>query len=306
MHGIRTNDGNHRNNMNSLSKIFINVGKYLLFFSLLQGACVLIIAAIVPEFASSSWALGISMFMSSALTAILFLWRKWWIEDIDDTKGVNWLVYLLLLLLSIATFLPSLGLLEMMGVKANESQERIIMEIISSPLGFVVIAILVPLAEEIVFRGAILRALLEFFKKMNLERGGGENGRVRAVWIPIIISSVLFGTVHGNLAQFIHATLLGILLGWLYCNTKTILPGVVMHFLNNGLAFVLVKLDPTSNDASLIEMFGGNELAMWLSICVSIAVALLSISLLHVFFKSSATKRNALAKLRNAENNDID
>ena len=180
------------------------------------------------------------------------------------------------------------------------------MDIISSPFGFIVIALLVPLAEEVVFRGSILRALLEYFKtNKKIENAKGLKAK-DGVWLSIIISSMLFGTVHGNLAQFIHATLLGILLGWLYTKTKTILPGVFLHLLNNGIAFLLVKIDPSNNDAKLIDMFGGNEVMMWLSVAISIAVLLLCLRMLAVFFKYSSMTEHTLQRLSEEENIDIE
>ena len=58
-----------------------------------------------------------------------------------------------------------------------------------NPFGYVAIGVIVPFAEEIVFRGAILRNLLRLF-----------DGKP---WAAILISAIIFGLVHGNSAQFL-------------------------------------------------------------------------------------------------------
>ncbi len=214
-----------------------------------------------------------------------------------DTKAVSWMVYFVLLIVALGSFLPSLALLELMGVEANEQQERLMMDIISSPFGFLIIAVIVPMAEEIVFRGAILRTLLGYFHKENAdsvhgyvssEAGGMERKGRDGVWISIVISAILFGFVHGNLAQFIHATLLGILLGWIYCNTKSIVPGIVLHFLNNAITYFLVTFLPEKNDASLLELYDGDTLKMILHVAFSVLMLIYSVWRLNVIFKKKS------------------
>lgn len=282
--------------MNRLKRIVYDTCTYLFVFLGIQVVCQSFLL-LSPDMMLSPWALGLSLFASSAITIALYWKAKWWKESMEVAKAIDWKVYALIVVVAISSFLPSLGLLEAMGVEANEQQERVMMDIISSPIGFIVIALLVPMAEEIVFRGSILRALLEYFRiakqeneqeNVNLsprgEVGRGFNGSKKdGVWLSIVISALLFGIVHGNLAQFIHATLLGILLGWIYSKTKSILPGVFLHFLNNGITFALVMMDPANNDATLLDLFGGNEVMMYLSVCASTVVLALTIWMLFRF-----------------------
>ena len=83
---------------------------------------------------------------------------------------------------------------------------------------------LVPaVCEELAFRGFILTGL--------------EHGhRTRSA---ILLSALLFGFLHVLLSlfqQLFNATLLGLVLGLLAVRSRSILPGIVFHFLNNGLA----------------------------------------------------------------------
>ncbi|MCF0208617.1 MAG: CPBP family intramembrane metalloprotease, partial [Bacteroidaceae bacterium] len=203
------------------------------------------------DYQTNSLALGLSFLISSVITIAIYWAARYWTESKEAIKNIPKKLYLRLFIIALASFIPSAWLLEITGVEVNEQQERILMEICNSPFGFIVIAILVPLAEEIVFRGSVLRVFLNFNRP----------------WLAIVISAMLFGLVHGNTAQFIHATLLGILLGYVYYKTGSILPGVFLHFINNLATFVMIKVNPDiANDATLLEMYNGNAINLYCSL----------------------------------------
>lgn len=283
--------------MNKLTRTIVDTCCYLVAFLFVQIFCTSVGMLLIPDFQVNGLALSLSLLASSVITAAFYWWRNWWTEDVSDVKGISWTVYCVLLIVALSSFLPSLALLELMGVEPNEQQERLMMDIISSPLGFLIIAVVVPLAEEIVFRGAILRTLLDYFSKAKAEEGQLQKVKVNVnvrqkdgIWISIVISAILFGFVHGNLAQFIHATLLGILFGWIYCNTKSIVPGIVLHFLNNGITFLLVTLNPEANDASLMEMYDGNSLKMAIHVAFSVLMLIYSVWRLNMVFLKKQNK----------------
>jgi hypothetical protein len=61
-----------------------------------------------------------------------------------------------------------------------------------------------------------------------------------------------------NPAQMPHAFLIGLLLGWLYYRTDSIVPGVVYHWVNNTVAYVMYNLYPNP-DLTLVELFGTEQ-----------------------------------------------
>lgn len=73
--------------------------------------------------------------------------------------------------------------------------------------------------EEAMFRGVIMQSLRRF--------GDG---------FALIVSAILFGLCHGNLIQGPNAFVLGIVIGYFVLRTGSLLTGVVIHFVNNGLA----------------------------------------------------------------------
>jgi len=90
----------------------------------------------------------------------------------------------------------------------------------SGPVMLLTTCIFAPLFEEMLYRGIILRSFLQQFPR----------------WIAILASAILFGAVHMNLYQFIGATLIGCLLGFLYERTRSLAPCIVLHVLNNTMA----------------------------------------------------------------------
>jgi sodium transport system permease protein len=97
------------------------------------------------------------------------------------------------------------------------------------PLLFVFVVVL-PVSEELAFRGFILGGLQRRFSP----------------WKAIVLSSFLFGLYHMNVFQFLPAFLLGLVLGLLATRTRSIWPGVLLHALHNGLSLGLLFLEPLS------------------------------------------------------------
>lgn len=96
---------------------------------------------------------------------------------------------------------------------------------ISNPIFAVsVIGIAAPIVEEILFRGLITKALLESYKPTKA----------------IIISAVIFGVGHINPAQIPGALAIGLIFGWLYYKTGSVVPGIILHMINNILSVLMM------------------------------------------------------------------
>ena len=93
--------------------------------------------------------------------------------------------------------------------------------------GFIMICILAPIFEEIIFRGIILKGMLNF----NINPTTA-----------ILINGFIFGCAHMNPWQFIGAGLLGIIFGIVYYRTKSLFLPMLLHFLNNTLSYSLMLM----------------------------------------------------------------
>lgn len=126
----------------------------------------------------------------------------------------------------IITFLVMIAL----GVPLENPQlEFIIPEDISiiSGIGMLIVGgIVVPIAEEVFFRGVLYKWLSE--------RWG--------VWIGVIISSMIFGFVHFDIAIGVTAFVLGIILALAYEYSKSLWTSVLIHAVNNSAKIMLIYL----------------------------------------------------------------
>lgn len=229
-------------------------------------------AFIHGNFNLTSNMLVIATVLSSVFTACLFAKLRWtpvsrhWLRE----KPVGVLFWAALA--ALGSILPSEWLVEQMQHTMPEAQEKLFEQIMAQPIGYISIGIVAPLAEEMVFRGAILRKLLGRF---------GEKWH----WVAILISAVIFGAVHGNIPQFVHAALIGLLLGWMYYRTGSILPGVLLHWVNNTVAYVMFNAMPQMADGKLIDIFHGSTKMVALSVIFSLFILIPSILQLNARMK---------------------
>ena len=195
---------------------------------------------------------------SSVITLIIFLKAKWTPLTRGYLLSKPWGTLLWVALFTLGTIIPLSFLYEQLGIEMDENTQQIFSSLMKEPWGYVAVGILAPLAEEVVFRGAILRTLLGIMSKKNH-------------WVAIIISAALFGLAHFNAAQFVNALLMGLLLGWMYYRTKSLVPGILLHWVNNTMAYVLANIMPQS-DGKLIDLFHGDEETVYYAVGFSLCI----------------------------------
>lgn len=92
----------------------------------------------------------------------------------------------------------------------------------------VLLALLAPLVEELVFRGLLYGWVAG--------RWGG-----LAAWL---VSSIAFAAAHYEPAHVVLVLPLGLLFGWLRRRTDSLLPSLVAHILNNAFALIAAMYAP--------------------------------------------------------------
>ena len=194
----------------------------------------------------------------------VFLWTRaaelspQWMRSTRPWAALCWCC-----LAAFGAVIPSAFLQEQMPELPNIVEKEFDM-ILGNRWGYVAIGLLAPLAEEIVLRGAILRSLLRWTGSLpqdgtiptSLTAGGPQ--RHGGHWTAIALSALLFALMHFNPAQMPHAFLIGLLLGWMYWRTGSILPGVAYHWANNTVAYVLYHFYPDPN-LKIIDIFGSQR-----------------------------------------------
>lgn len=201
----------------------------------------------------------ISYLLSSITIILLFIKKEWSPISRSYLRSKPWGVLFWTAMLALGLILPAQFIYEKVQITVSENMVQLFSSIMKQPLGYLVIGILAPIAEELIFRGAILRVLLDAF---------GRKGR----WPAIALTALLFAVIHGNLAQGTHAFVIGMVLGWLYVRTRSVLPGIVLHWVNNSTAYIMFHLMPDMEDGKLIDFFHGNEKTMYLGLFFSICI----------------------------------
>ncbi|MGB0166996.1 MAG: lysostaphin resistance A-like protein, partial [Luteibaculum sp.] len=132
-------------------------------------------------------------------------------------------------------------------LQMEESAARFTMAVVRSEdigtfiYNLFLIAVIPAVGEELVFRGILQREMEVQLQKPLLA---------------IVFASVLFSTMHMQFAGFIPRFFLGMVLGWVYYQTRNIWVPIALHFANNALALTLVFiLQPEVDSISEFDSF---------------------------------------------------
>lgn len=221
--------------------------------------------------------------LSSLLTIMVYPRLKWTPLDRTYLRSRPWATLAWCALLTLGTILPFEWVYEQLQIQMADSHQALFESVMREPWGYVALGILAPVAEEFVFRGGLLRTILSMMRVSGWETGryvastgssasGERAGRAWAPWAAIAFSALLFGVVHMNWAQGTHGFIMGLLLGWLYYRTGSMMPGIIVHWVNNSVAYLMFKLLPGMADGQLIDFFHGSERLMVVGLLCSLSI----------------------------------
>jgi len=183
----------------------------------------------------AEWVL-IATYLTAGLVSLLFLW--WWSREGANPAGLlrfrgsiwgqlgaalmGFAIYLPLMLLSLIVVIwlaPALP-----SEQINPLAERSLDEMgFGMAMWMVLLAVVfAPIVEEVLFRGVLFQVLWQ---------------RTGRVWLSALVSGFLFAAIHPQfLGGILTVTLLGVILAMVYAHTRSLLPCIVIHALNNGMA----------------------------------------------------------------------
>lgn len=131
------------------------------------------------------------------------------------------------------------------GMFKQSEVDNVILEITGSihPLvNLLIIVVAAPIMEELLFRKFLIDRISHY----------GEG-------IAILISGLMFGLFHGNLAQFMYAFILGACFGFIYIKTRNIIYPIILHMITNFLgSFVSTLLLDMSGYMELMEVMSSS------------------------------------------------
>lgn len=204
---------------------------------------------------ASVMALAPSMLLGFVLMGA-YLWKKGYLKDdgkIWSPVSVPYLGWSIVIGLSVIFLIDFV----MSGLSFLPDWLGTTFDILQSGwLGIICISVLGPVLEEMLFRGAITKVLLQKYSPVKA----------------IVFSALIFGIFHINPAQVVGAVLSGLLFAWLYYKTGSLIPGILIHILNNGLSVFFSLHYPDMKYTS--DLLG--EPAYW--ICTIVAAVLFIVS----------------------------
>lgn len=117
---------------------------------------------------------------------------------------------------------------------------------IAIPLAFLVVAVVGPVAEELVFRGGVFNGLHRLgavvARKAGVGARSGRMGEKVAFVLSVVVSSALFASLHLEAAIFLAIFVLAASLCWLFRRTGSLLPPVAAHATFNAFTVAVLVL----------------------------------------------------------------
>lgn len=121
--------------------------------------------------------------------------------------------------------------------------------------------VLAPFFEELLFRGYILGAVRSRYGIM-------------AAWL---LSSLLFGAVHGVPASIVSAALSGLVLGYYYIRYNSLIQVIMLHAMNNLTVCFMMSLGVAEKSISEIV---SNDTIYWTIYAVSVIVSVVALCIM--------------------------
>ncbi len=121
-------------------------------------------------------------------------------------------------------------------------------------------AIIPAFVEELLFRGTICRSLTVY-------------GKGTAV----VASAVLFALMHSNIEQLLYTFIAGLLLGWVYVETKSLAFPILLHFLNNGISALGDIIYEACETSVYNAYISYSDMLIWTVMLLSLVVMLVGI-----------------------------
>lgn len=188
------------------------------------------------------------------LLMVLYLWKAGYISKEKVTWSPVSAKYLALSVAFYAGFLILVEFLLSLMPWLPDLLKQNFEQLQSNWLGILCITLLGPILEELLFRGAITKALLQKYSPVKA----------------IILSALVFGIFHINPAQVVSATLIGVVLAWIYYKTASLIPCIVLHVLNNSLSVFLSIKYPEMEYLS--ESFSSIQYAVVIAVATALCM----------------------------------
>lgn len=145
-------------------------------------------------------------------------------EQMSAGVSTAWIIFGVFLALFVQGVAGAIEITLFKVEAGSENTDQLVDIALSYPMFFFVFVIIGPILEEIVFRKVIFGSLYTRFN----------------FWISVLVSSLIFGVVHGELEHLLIYTSMGATFAFLYIKTKRLIVPIVTHILMNAFAALTV------------------------------------------------------------------
>jgi len=137
------------------------------------------------------------------------------------------------------------------------------------------IAILPAIGEELLFRGVLQRIFANWTKNIHL-----------GVWI----AAILFSAMHMQFYGFLPRMMLGVLFGYLFVWSGSLLLPILCHFINNGSAVIYAYVAGVDQFLEQEDSLGTAEGETVFTVTSALAIA----GLLYFIYKKEKERRTTI------------
>lgn len=173
----------------------------------------------------------------SLVVAVFFYWLLWGRKKTQEDKQyfrekvLRGKVFLMISVATVGLYFLAILIANIIGFVSPDTMEEY-NKMMDMALGgnvfmaMLAAVLLAPISEECIMRGMIFQNLKKYFSAP----------------AAIVIQAVIFGIFHMNWVQGIYVIPVGLALGFLAEKSKSVLPCIYMHMLNNFMSIVLALL----------------------------------------------------------------
>lgn len=212
---------------------------FLIGIALVYGLTILINSTLIATVSEQKMRYYLSIVTSNALFVILGLsimhkiglsWADLGWNKISWKQGIKSVLQTWLLIWALQVIYMAMLLFRGINPPPNALVEILVNPTIWMFIANVLlIAVVAPIVEELLFRGMLFQGLKSYF----------------GVWTAVFLSAAIFSALHFQLIGFIPRLMLGIGLAYLYEKHRSILPSIGLHAINNLVAILLASVPPS-------------------------------------------------------------
>ena len=204
----------------AIKLVLVYFGMQILAMALVMPFAMLYAYLVYGDMGRASAASLIPSMLGGFLFMGLYLWKKGYLKNDGNIYAVHSVSFLLY---GILAGLSSMFILDFIMSHLSflpDWMKNTFNVLQSGWIGIISVAVLGPILEELLFRGSITKVLLQKYSPTKA----------------ILYSGLIFGIIHFNPVQVVGGVLLGFLFAWLYYKSGSIIPGIVIHIMNNSLS----------------------------------------------------------------------